>query len=78
MNNKSKIKKPKAQKEWQQKNADKVREYTRRYQEGKKKITVLLSKELADQIDKIKPPEQTYGGWVREQIERLVKNQLSP
>ena len=62
---------------WQQRNPDKARVYTAKYQSGKKKISVILGKELAEQIDRIKPPSQTYGGWVREQIEKLVKTQLS-
>jgi hypothetical protein len=68
------MEKPKAQKEWQIRNADKVRAYTAKYLEDKVKATVTLTKEVAEKIDKLKPPTQTYGGWIREQIEEIVKN----
>ncbi|MCE2699216.1 MAG: hypothetical protein LW859_38015 [Anabaena sp. 49633_E8] len=48
--------------EWQQRNADKTRAYTAKYEASRVKVSVTLKKEIAEQIDKIKPPSQTYGG----------------
>ncbi len=66
--------KPKSQKDWQQRNPDKVRAYTARYQEGKKKISVILTKKLVEKIDTIKAPSKTYGRWVRELVEQYINN----
>ncbi|NJR16689.1 MAG: hypothetical protein HC785_13945 [Calothrix sp. CSU_2_0] len=62
----------KKHREWQQQNADKTRAYTAKYQENKIRATVILSLEIAEKIDKIKPPEQSYGGWIRELVESYV------
>ena len=60
-------------KKWQQANADKARAYTAKYQEKKVKASVLLDKWIAEEIDKIKPPEQPLGGWIREKIEKWAE-----
>ncbi len=59
---------------WQQDNALKARGYTAKYLESKIKATVILTKEMAEQIDKLKPPSQTYGGWIRELVEMYINN----
>ncbi len=61
-------------KEWQQRNADKTRAYTAKYQESKIRATVILTLEIAEKIDKIKPPEQSYGGWIRELVGSYINS----
>ncbi|MBS9383829.1 MAG: hypothetical protein HEQ24_06145 [Dolichospermum sp. BR01] len=60
--------------EWQQRNADKTKAYTAKYEASRVKVSVTLKKEIAEQIDKIKPPSQTYGGWIRELVEKYIDN----
>ncbi len=60
-------------KKWQQANADKVRAYTAKYQKGRRRATVILDEWIGEEIDKIKPPEQSLGGWIRECLERWAE-----
>jgi YbbR domain-containing protein len=53
--------------EWQQRNADKTRAYTAKYEASRVKVSVTLKKEIAEQIDKIKPRLQKKGTGNREQ-----------
>ncbi|KYC35310.1 hypothetical protein WA1_09180 [Scytonema hofmannii PCC 7110] len=64
-------------KKWQQANAPKVRAYTAKYQKGKRRATVILDEWIGQEIDKIKPPEQSLGGWIREKIERWAEKSRS-
>ena len=57
-------------KKWQQANAEKTRAATAKYQEGKRRATVILDEWIGEEIDKIKPSEQPLGGWIREKIEK--------
>ncbi len=60
-------------KKWQEANADKARAYTAKYQQGKRKATVILDEWIGEEIDKIKPPEQPLGGWIREKLEKWAE-----
>ncbi len=60
-------------KKWQQANADKVRAYTAKYQANKVKASVLLDKWVADEINKVKPPEQPLGGWIKERLQKWAE-----
>lgn len=64
-------------KKWQQANADKTRAYTTKYQANKIKSSVLLDKWVAEEINKIKPPEQPLGGWIRERLEQWAEKRKS-
>lgn len=65
--------KPESQKRWQQRNADKVRGYTAKYLEGKTKMSVTVDNWVAEELAKIKPPEQSLGGWIRERLEKWAE-----
>ncbi|KYC38904.1 hypothetical protein WA1_33365 [Scytonema hofmannii PCC 7110] len=58
---------------WRQRNPEKVRAYTAKYAEGKTKVSVTLDNWIAEEIAKIKPPEQPLGGWIRERLEKWAE-----
>ena len=72
--NKSKIE---SSKRWQQRNPEKVRAYSAKYAEGKTKVSVTLDNWVAEELSKIKPPEQPLGGWIREMLEKLAQKSRS-
>ena len=67
--------KPKTDKEWQERNPEKVKKYVQKYLEGKKSVNILLNKETLAKIDKVKPTEQKYSDWVRNLIRDWEKAQ---
>jgi hypothetical protein len=60
--------------EWQQRNADKTRAYTAKYEASRVKVSVTLKKEIAEQIDKIKPPSQTYARISHKELKKRGQN----
>lgn len=66
-----------SKKKWQEANPDKARAYTAKYQEKKKKVSVTLDEWVAEEIDKIKSPEQPLGGWIREKLEKWAESRKS-
>lgn len=64
-----------SEKEWQRKHPEKVKKYRQKYLRNKKRASVTMDGWVADIIDKVKPPEQEYGAWIREFLEDWAKKQ---
>ncbi len=65
-------------KEWQERNPDKVRKYTQKYLEDKQRITVVLNNVTLGKIDKVKPAEQKYSTWLKNLVQEWEKTQNTP
>lgn len=63
----------KSGKNWQDRNRDKARQYSAKYSANRKKVTIYLEDWVTEEIDQVKEPGQTYGNWVRLQIEQWAK-----
>ena len=69
------MKKPKTDKEWQERNPEKVKKYVEKYLENKKRVIVVLDNETLAKIDKVKPAEQKYSVWVKNLVKDWEKTQ---
>ena len=67
--------KPKTDKEWQERNPEKVKKYVQKYLEGKERVNLILHKDTLAKIDKVKTAEQKYSDWVRNLIKDWEKTQ---
>ncbi len=70
--------KPQTDKEWQERNPEKVRKYVQKYLEDKERVTIILHKDTLAKIDKVKPTEQKYSNWVKNLIREWEKAQDIP
>ena len=61
--------------EWRQRNAHKNRQYSAKYNENNTVVTVVLKPWVVEFVNKIKDPSESYGGWVRKQIESIAEKQ---
>ena len=67
--------KPKTDKEWQERNPEKVKKYVQKYLEDKERVNLVLHKDTLAKIDKVKPTEQKYSDWVKNLIKDWEKTQ---
>ena len=67
--------KPKTDKEWQERNPEKVKKYVQKYLEDKERVNLVLHKDTLAKIDKVKPTEQKYSEWVKNLIKDWEKTQ---
>ncbi len=61
--------------EWRQTNAHKNRQYSAKYIEKNTVTTVVLKPWVVEVVNKVKDPSESYGGWVRKQIEAWAEKQ---
>lgn len=67
--------KSEAAKRWQQNNPEKVDKYRQKFLSTRKQMSITLDQWVIDAIDKVKPPQQAYGAWVREMLESWASSQ---
>ncbi len=66
-----------SEKRWQKEHKDKIKTYQQNYLKDKIHAGVVLDSWVVAEIDTFKPPNQTYGGWVRQLVEDWAKSQIS-
>lgn len=69
--------KNKYQKKWELNHPDKVKQYNEKYMTDKTQAKILLEPWVKEAIDKVKEPNQTYGGWIRQLIEQWACSQTA-
>ncbi len=54
---------------WLRKNKHKTAQYREKYIKDKTQASIVLEAWVKEEIDKVKNPDQPYGGWIRNMVE---------